>query len=371
MVSNYDIILKQYDLSKFEYRQIYENLVIDELVPIKFNENQLNRIINRLKYLSKSAKGLFNNCPRQFQFKRILGLNVESEVGFFNVYGKNSHMVFNKVWGKIDYDKLVWLKSRDRIRKYIYGLCRGFISNIERGTKIEDQYNYLFYNYANYESFRINHVFKDLGYDNVKRYIFPMFRELKVENHSINETGIVDIVHRLPNDEVAIGDYKAGKPKYYRWSDNPRINRSMLNDIIKDYTNYDRQAIDFELGSYYNLLMDTTDIYKVVTIGNQNRLIPLKFLNPKWGFVLYIRDWKKTYKYIKLKPAMISIINKVNENIRDAINDGIFPLNISSRCFDYCDCVDVCTKDVQWKNKFSSIHPFYKDKLDDIFLEIE
>ena len=375
MVSNYDIIKKYPDLVEDDYKQIYNNLVIDDVVIIPYDKRHLDKVIRRLRYPSKSVRGMFNYCPRQFQFKRILDVGYYTEDDeydtFFSVYGRNTHMVFDKVWNKITYKSLVRLKSRDLIRKYIFIKCMGFVPEIEKGTKIEKQYEILFYNYADYESFRICYVFDNIGYTNVKKYVLPMFRELRVENHNSYETGTVDIVHRLINDEVAIGDYKTGKPKYYRWDDNPRIKSSKLEFAKTEYTNYDKQAVDFELGSYYNLLLDITEIYKVVTIGNRNSLIPLKFLNPKWGFVLYLRDWKNTFKYIKLKPDMIASVRVITDKMIEAINDGLFPLNISGRCFDYCNCVDVCIKDSLWKSKFTSMEPFYKKKLDNIFLEVK
>lgn len=375
MVSNYDIVQKYPNLVEKDYKQIYDNLVIDELVIIPYNKKHLDKVIRKLRYPSKSVRGMFNYCPRQFQFKRILDIgsyNKSDEYdSFFSVYGRNAHMVFDKVWNKILYKRLIELKTRESIRKYIFRKCMTFVPEIEKNTRIEQQYEVLFYNYADYESFRINYIFNTLGNINVKRYVLPMFRELRIENHNSFEIGVVDVIHRLPNDEIAIGDYKTGKPKYYRWDNNPRIKQGTLEFAKTNYINYDKQSIDFELGSYYNLLLDVVEIYKVVTIGNYNRLIPLKFLNPKWGLVLYLRDWKNTFKYIKLKPDMISHVTEITTKMIEAINDGLFPLNISGRCFDYCDCVDVCIKDSLWKYKFNSIELFYKKKLDDIFLGVE
>ena len=372
-MNNYSIILKQYNLTAKEYRQIYDKLIVDTVIKVPFNLNHIDGVIRKLKYLSKSARNNFKFCPRQFQFSRILNslalnsmLEKKEELKLWDVYGNNTHMVCNKVWNKIDYKTIIKLNTREKIRSYIYSKCISYIPQIEFKINL---YPTLLYNYADYESFRIDNIFKEYGNQNCKRYIFPAYRELKVENHEKYEIGIIDVIHRLITDEYAIGDYKMGKTKYYEWEWNPNITEWIAKELEKEKEiNWDKITINFELGSYFNLILGMKGVYKIVETNTRNNILEeLEFLNITKGFVVYIRDWINTFKYIPLTDEMIYSVDNIRGDIVECINKGVFPLKIKNTCFDFCQFIDVCIKDDKWKINFNRIDSNVKTALDKVF----
>ena len=365
-MNNYGLIVKQYNLTAKEYKQLYDNLIKDLIVKKSFDLNHIDGVISRLKYLSKSARNNFKGCPRQFQFGRIFKIYTEAEeLKLWNVYGKNTHIVCNKVWNKLSYRTIIKLNNRERIKGYIYSKCMSYVPPIEDKIKI---YPVLLYNYADYESFRITNILKEYGNQNCKRYIRPTYRELKIENHEKNEIGVIDVIHRLITDEYAIGDYKMGKPKYYEWKWNPEISEWLADELVKEKViNWGNININFELGSYYNLILGMKGVYKVIEIDTNNTLEELEFLNITKGFVLYLRDWINTFKYIPLTSEMILSIDNVKGDIIDCINKGYFPLRPKNICFDYCGFVDTCIKDDIWKIFFNKIDPNIRESLEKVF----
>lgn len=275
-------------------------------------------------------------------------------------------MVCNKVWNKINYKMLIKLDTREKIRNYIYSKCISYIPQIESKIKL---YPTLLYNYADYESFRIDNIFNEYGNQNCKKYIRPTYRELKVENHENNEIGVIDVIHRLITDEYAIVDYKMGRPKYYEWEWNPNISLWVADELRKEKEiNWGKITIDFELGSYYNLILGMNEVYKVVETNTQNNILEeLEFLNITKGCVIYIRDWINTFKYIPLTHEMIYSIDNVKGDIMNCINTGIFPLKAKNTCFDFCQFIDICIKDDIWKIFFNRIDSNVKISLDKVF----
>jgi len=372
MVSNYSIILKQDNLSSEEYKQLYKYLIKDDLVNIKFDLNHIDKVISRLKYPSKVVKGTFRRCPRQFQFARIFDLWIQKkdETTIWDVYGKNTHMIFNKIWDNISYKKIIESKTEKLLSYYIYQKCMNFIPEADKKIKL---YPSIFKQYSDYEAFRIYSIFKELGRVKVKKYIIPLYRELRIENHDRYEVGVVDVMHTLTTDEIAIGDYKTGKAKYYEWKWNPRISQWAADELEKsDTINWDKITIDFELGSYYNLTLGTKKIYKVLDDeNNKPYLKELEYLQITKGFVVYINDWKNTFKYIPLQLNMLNNVNGIKSDMIECYNSGIFPLKVRNDCFDFCPYIDICIKDKAWQNWFNKIDPFYKNKLDKLLSILE
>ncbi len=366
MTLNYKLILKQYGLTNNEYMQLYNSLVKDSLVKIPFDLTSMNRIINRLKYLSKSTKKNFKNCPRKFQFSRILRPKVEvNELSYFDVYGGNLHLGCERVWNvvKKNINKIINYNNENKIRDYFYSKCMEYVSKHE---KTLDIYTNLFWNYSEYEAYRITKIINEVGKEKCKKYIIPVYRELEVENHEVYEGGKIDVIYLLTDDTYAIVDYKFGKAKYY----NPVWNTSIDPNLIdKSKFNYDKSEIDFELGSYFNLILDIKNVYKVETLKNgSKRLVELEYINFTKGLILYLRDWKNTFHYIPLNDDMIININKIKSDIIQTINRGYFPLRVSNGCLEYCIFSDICIKDKIWKNKFD-INPNIKNLLNYIFFE--
>jgi len=364
MTLNYKLILKQYKLTNNEYVQLYNSLVKDSLVEIPFNLFSMDRIINRLKYLSKSAKKNFKNCPRKFQFSRILKPKIKvNELSYFDVYGGNLHLGCDKVWDVVNIDKIINYNNENKIRDYFYSKCMDFIPEYEKTLEI---YTNLFWKYSEYEAYRITKIINEIGKERCKKYIIPVYRELEVENHEIHEGGKIDIIYLLTDDTYAIVDYKFGKVKYY----NPMWNINVDPDLIDTSKfNYDKNEIDFELGSYFNLILDIKNVYKTKDLKNgKKELIDLEYINFTKGLVLYLRDWRNTFHYITLDDSMITNINKIKSDIIQTINRGYFPLRVRSDCFEYCNYIDICVMDKVWKNKFN-IDPNIKNRLNYIFFD--
>lgn len=356
MVSNYDIILKQKNLTDLEYKQIYNNLIKNDSIYIPFDKNLIDKSIRRIKYLSKTYYFLFIRCPRKFELMRIKGIyNTQEMYSLGGLYGRNAHFGFDKVWDNINFKRLIKFNTTEKIRNYIYIKCTDLISKLEKNLKL---YKFLFLNYANYETFRITHIFNRIGAEKSKKYIIPEYRELKIENHIRNEVGVIDVIHRLLDDSGAIGDYKTGKPKYYELEWNP--NREQLDP---NKINYDKDNIKTELSFYYNLINSFSDVYKVINIDGINILKDLEFLNIKKGFIVYIKDWYNTFKYINIKETINSKLDNVKSDIIDGINKGYFPMKFRSDCFDYCEYAHICVKDKEFTDNFKQIHPFYLEKL--------
>ncbi len=364
MKSNYQLILRENGLTKDNYRQLYNSLIKDELIDIPFNLNYIDNVIRRLKYLSKSAKKTFLSCPLQFKYVRILKQQAEKDIlTYFDVYGRNLHMVCDKVWDKLNINKIINSKSENKIRDYIYSECIKFIPEYEKKLKI---YTELLWNYAEYEAYRITEIINTVGRDKCKKYIIPVYRELEVENHEIHESGKLDIIHRLITDEFAIADYKFGRPKYYEWSWNPNIDITEVDDL----RNYDKNEIDFELGSYYNLVLDIKNVYKTVKLENgRKKLVDLEYMDFKKGLVLYLKDWRNTFHYISLSDDMIMKVNNVTSDIIETINSGKFLRKFYGRCFEYCGFIDLCLQSKEVKNKFYKMDRSKKKLLDNIFLK--
>ncbi|KKN58986.1 hypothetical protein LCGC14_0546610 [marine sediment metagenome] len=366
MTLNYKLILKQYGLTNDEYKQLYNSLVKDSLVKIPFNLVSMNYIINRLKYLSKSTKKNFKNCPRKFQFSRILRPKIESnELTYFDVYGGNLHLGCNKVWNvvKKNINKIINYNNENKIRDYFYSKCMEFVPEHE---KTLDIYINLFWKYSEYEAYRITEIVDEVGKEKCKKYIIPAYREVEIENHEVYEGGKLDVVYLLTDDTHAIVDYKFGKAKYY----DPMWNTNVDPELIDTSKfNYDKSEIDFELGSYFNLISDIKNVYKMKDVGNgRKELEELEYINFAKGLILYLRDWKNTFHYIPLNDSMIANVNRIKSDIIQTINRGSFPLRMSSNCFEYCNFIDICVKDKIWINKLN-IDPNVKNKLNYIFFE--
>lgn len=351
--SNYQIIIQQYNLSKKEYKQIYNNLIKNPIVKIDFNLTHIDKVINRLKFLSKSAKVNVKYCQKRFQYGRILRPELEEkQTTYFNVYGGNVHMVYDKVWNKLNINKLLNL-SQKLLIFYIYNECMNFVPEYEKKLDI---YTSLFKFYAEFETYRITEIINEMGKDKSEKYILPKFKELELENHEMFEAGKIDVMHLLTNDELAIVDYKTGNPKYYN-----------LNT-------YHKQAIDYELGSYMNLLESKdNEIYQTTEIINEGKkikiLIPFKNIYPTKGMVLYLRDWKNTFKYVTLVKDMQREANNLKYNVIVCINKGEFKASPSNNCFNFCPYINYCLKDTVWKNKWASIYPTTRKKLEVAFQE--
>jgi len=344
----YELIKKQKNLTNLEYNKIYKILIKNNLFDIPFNIDFLDKKIVKLKYLNKSARGLFKLCQRKFDLQRVKGIRVETEKTFRNMFGGNLHTCFDKCWNRINYIRIIRTKSEYDLAKYIFRICSNLIPKIERGTKIESGYNKYIWKYAEYEAYRIYCIFDELGRVGVKSYIFPLYRELKIENYNINETGVIDVIHTLTDDTCAFGDYKTGNVKYY-------------ND------KWGRRSIEFELGSYYNLLLDMDNVYRVV----KGKLVKMEYLRLKNGFVVYLNDWRRTFKYIELKTSMITELNKIKEELIEAVNTGKFEMRMDDFCFNFCEYLDICLKDIRFKNRYWRMDPEIKKRVDDIFLPID
>ncbi len=355
MTSNYNLIQKQYNLTRDEYLQLYNNLLRDKLVYIPFNLNTIDYMINKLKYLSKSWVGKYPICPKQFDYARVKNVFInDGRNSNSGIFGSNAHFVFNKVWNKLSRKLLTTYTNKLKVRNYIYLKCRSFVPENEKKILT---YKYLFLKYANYETYRIFKIREDIGNNRSWKYIKPIYRELRIENHNNCDVGVIDVIHRKTTDTIAIGDYKTGKPKYYNLRDNPKVTDEYIKSLPKIYTNYDKKTINFELGSYFRLLSSNKNIYKVVTKDGINILEDLKGLTPTSGFVLYIQDWKNTFKYIPFNIDMLREYDNLKKELINDINLCKFKRKPSNKCFDFCPYILLCLQSDDFKNYYKQIDP--------------
>ena len=353
-MNNWDLINLERKLTKEEYFQLYDALLKDETIHLKWKEpyiyDYINKVRLKLKYLSKSSKATFNWCPQQFNYARIILLRDNKKKGekmFQTLYGKypietfpddasflvptigaNCHFVCEKIWDKINIEKVKRYRFMEDISKYFYDLCLTFIPKEEIARSV---YEYFFKQYADYEANRISEIINEKGF-NCDKYIIPAYREVKIENKRLGMSGVIDTIYLLLDDTYGINDFKFGKVHYYGSS------------------KWDKIGIEIEIAEYFSLLQDGA--FRVI---NTKEMVEMEHLVVERGRILYLRDWINTYEFIKITPEMILRTHKTEIDIIECINKGFFKRRITQYCMANCDYQKICEKSKFWQDKWNSV----------------
>lgn len=354
-MKNIELIREERKLTKEEYKQLFNYLLKDETVKFKWEEPfiiyYLDKLIMKLRFLTKSSKMTSSWCKQQLKYERILFIRGYEDEKYLNellcdtkrpminendmnfiipTIGANCHFINDKIWDNIDVEKVKKYKYLEEISDYFYVKCLEFIPEDEIAKSV---YQYFFRQYSDYEANRIMEIINDIGRESCNKYIIPTYREVKIENYSQYKSGVIDVIHRMVDDTYAITDYKYGRPHYYYGS------------------KWDKKGIDTEIGEYFSLLQG--EAYRVV---NENELVPIEDLIIENGRILYLRDWRNTYQYIKITHEMLKEEQKLEADIIDCINNGKFKRRITQYCMLYCVYQRICEKSSEWRNKWNKIN---------------
>lgn len=325
----YELIKKE-TLTEEEYKKLYE-LMQDDIVYVKYSIKQINKIKNRLRYIPKSAFFQYFWCPFSFKLRRILDVKVEDNIVMKQ--GRNTHRALYSFWDVLDYDQVIQFEFRDQLRDYIYDLLVFVSEKVGLNNYILE----LFKIFSEWLSKRVKNYILKFGTEEAKKYIYPVYREVKVENKLLGLSGILDAIFLLPDGTYLIVDYKTGKPKYYE---------------LSKYSKFD---IEFEL-IYYKILIGDGAM-EVIDLDGKLFLKKMEFLDISRGCILFLEDPDKTDIMIDLKNPELEIkFMEVYGKLVDAIDKNKFWIRKSSNCIRYCQFFhNICSKKKPWLLKFAGV----------------
>jgi len=247
----------------------------------------------RLLYISKSKKQLFDSCPLAFKFNYLDKLP-QQENPFF-IIGINVHDFADKFFDVVE-------TTED-------GELRG-ISKLVYHPNIDYKKNIVKFEIGRWQ--KIN----KLGFDST--YFFPVEREKKWITESPKLIGIVDRVHKCckedvfapPEDDFIKGDLvivenKTGKP-------NAKKVKGYATDLL-----------------WYKIIMEIA----------MPELAPIK-----WGAVYFPFD-NSVYHYRLTNDdcrVLAKSIKKTRERIKQALETGMFTANPSPYSCKWCQYRDQC-----------------------------
>ena len=339
----FDIILKQYNLTDDEYYQLYERLMVDDVLDIPFNKPLIDRAIRKLKYRNKSSIKTLSPpyiCTQKFKYKRVLNVQIDAFKNIIPmVNGSNAHLIPELVWDLTNEEEILNHINKGDFISFFSELCNTIIPEYDRER---DFYKHAVKVYTEYEYFRISKLLTDYGIEKSKGCILPAFRELRIENETFKRAGIVDVIYKFPDNTYKVMDYKFGYPHYCM----EKFYENKYNCNV-DQFKYVHSDILFEIGEYaYKLLFgDANEIYECDGVQKRRKLSHLIITH---GCVLYMFDWKNTLIYHPIDDYMFEICNKYNNIYINKINSG-FNRKINRFCL-YCEFIFLCSQSKEWKN---------------------
>lgn len=248
----------------------------------KTNEEIIN-IIDGLRYLSKSKLFAYLFCPQQFKYRYIHNIP-EGEIEIAE-YGKNVHKVLQFLYDYIEIKDLI--KYNEDITKYLFDTMVKMCTDI---YSLYPNLNIILEKIAKYENFRFQNIKRIVGLSelNIKKYYFPLFREIHLRNDRLYLSGIVDSIFILQNDKILIVDYKSGKPKdlndQYGFK-NVVDEMNFYRILIEDKDTYCINDINFKLNKYKVELVQMLFLKDM----ENSKAIPVNYLGEdiKFKFIEY------------------------------------------------------------------------------------
>jgi len=287
-------VIRNENRSKEELKFVWEKLLKNPMVHIPKSVGVVNKILDKLKYISKSRLMTYNFCQTVFKYGYIYNLNVEQQQ-FYMKWGSRLHWVMEVLYNFIDLDKIVRM---DNILKYIRTLILNKI--VPKRFKFEgDIGKYvmnMIQNIAIFEQSKFRKIQNfGMNKENLERYFIPITTELGIENYHTYKVGFIDAEYNIPDkfggkDKLCVVDYKFGQPKYY-------IDEGYEQEGIKTET------------TFYKMLREEPGAMQLDKETKTMKILPYKRVD--FGMIVYFQDLAtaKMHRFNELDIASL------NENI--------------------------------------------------------
>jgi len=315
----------------------------------------MNKVLDGLYLISKSRVHKIRDCSFSFNMQYVLGLrdfplpDIMHPSKNMGKIGKNLHLANEIFWNTIK-PKQIYLSTN--LYKTIYEHYIKPIPKIDLELKFIQK---MVHTFVQFEVNRIKAIFNELGKTKtaLQEYVYPLFHELAIENHSNYLMGLIDRVDRATNDKLIFIDYKYGKPKYY-------------------YSKpADRTYINLELG-FYAILPQGKDVFVVVEHNGKSVLYPLKEILPKpipyYGCMLFFQDIEQTSYLFPIDSRIITQTKKVINQYWNTLNKGDFIEKPQNYCYEWCPYYkDFCQYNYKWLEIEHALNPI---KLNNIYTNL-
>jgi hypothetical protein len=318
--------------------------------------NDMNKTLDNLYLISKSRIHKIRGCEFSFDMQYVLGLkdfpmpDIMHPSKGMDIIGKNLHWANEMFWNTIK-PKQIYFSTN--LYKTIYNHYIKVIPECDLKLPFIQKMIHVF---VQFETNRITSIFNELGKSNnvIQEYIYPLFHELAIENHSNYLMGLIDRIDRATNDKLIFIDYKYGKPKYYYKKP------------------ADKTYINLELG-FYAILPQGKDVYVTIEHNGKNVLYPLKEIlpnpTPYYGCMLFFQDVEETMYLLPITQRIINQTKKVINKYWDTLEEGKFVEKPQNYCYEWCPYYkDFCQFNYKWLEIEHALNPM---KLKDIYKNLK
>jgi hypothetical protein len=225
----------------------------------------IRQVIETLRYESKSQLLLYMWDFKNFQIRYIFGIT-GTFVAVDAARGTNNHLLMELSEDYLNYDvilkeyeqhKTIKNYTLEQLQKAFVDLVSNTvghnINSFEESLLVFDPIDRDIAKYsidvlATDFDIRFRYAALYLKKEEIKDYIFPKWKELKIWNDDLWIKGVIDGIYKVPFKNYKIVDYKFGKPKEKYFMDVVEIELAFYNKLVSLKSKYriDEKIIDWK-----------------------------------------------------------------------------------------------------------------------------